>query len=300
MVSSTSRQRRPPLRALAVFEAAARRMSFRFAAEELNLTPSAVSHHIKALELHLGHALFLRMNRALQLTPEGARYHRFVRDALERIDAGTLQLQTQPPAETLSVRAGSSFAQKWLLPRLPLFLAEHPHIDLLIDTRGPGGFFKLDEVDVHVRYGRPANTRASVEPLPEERILPLCSPALLRGPNPLREPRDLAKQTLIESEGSQIRWSAWLTGFHMRINPPRLRFDRSSLAIQAAVYGLGVALEGDFLASEELASGRLVTPFLLRDTAIKVPLRFLVIARAKLNQPKVQAFRHWVLREMGT
>ena len=294
------RIRRPPLRALAVFEAGGRRMSFRMAAEELNITPSAVSHNIKELELHFGHTLFVRFNRSLQLTTNGTSYYRYVREALERIDIGTSQLQHVQQPETLRVRVGSSFAQKWLLPRLPVFLAEHPHIDLLIDTRGPGGFFKSDDIDIAVPYGRPERTTAIIEPLRDERIVPLCSPALLRGPNRLREPRDLAKQTLIESEGSQVRWSAWLARFkNMRINPPRLRFDRSSLALQAAVYGLGIALESEFLASEELASGRLTTPFELRSTAIEAPLRFLVIPREKLKMPKVQAFRQWILEEIG-
>jgi len=298
---SSGRMRRPPLRALAVFEAAARHMSFQFAAKEMNLTPSAVSHHIKSLELHLGHPLFLRMNRALRLTSAGAKYQTFVREALDKIDLGTTNfLREQPIGERLFVRAGSSFTQKWLLPRLPMFLADNPHIDLLIDTRGPGGFFETEDVDIEIRYGHSDVAGLRIEPLQAERIQPLCSPALLRGSGRLRDPRDLARHTLIESVGSQVTWSKWFAEFKdIHINPPGLRFDRSSLALQAAVYGLGVALEGDFLASEELASGRLVYPMSPRRGAIRTPLRFLMIPETKFKRAGVQAFRQWLLREMG-
>lgn len=291
--------RNPPLRALVVFEVAARHMSFQLAARELNLTPSAVSHQIKALETHLSRALFVRTNRNLALTPAGRNYYIFVRDALQKIADGSRALQESPRNEILTVRSGGSFAERWLLPRLPLFLSEHPRIDLVIDTQRTIGPVRTSDIDVEIRYGRPTGSDLDVEPLREETILPLCSPMLIRGPNPLRDIADLANHTLIESKFSQITWSMWLSAQNGSIrNLRQLLFDRTNLALQAAVYGLGVALEGDFLAKEELATGRLVTPFLLRDTAMRVPLRFVVIPKAKRKLHTVRSFRDWIMREM--
>ncbi len=292
-------KRRPPLRALVVFEVAARLMSFQLAARELSLTPSAVSHQIKGLEEHLGRPLFVRMNRRLALTPAGRSYYTFVSDALRRIADGSRALRESPRNEVLTVRCGGSFAERWLLPRLPLFLAEHPRIDLVIQTRSAVGDFGPSGADLEIRYGRPTGSDIEVQALREDAILPMCSPILVRGPNPIRDIGDLSKHTLIESSFSQVSWSRWLREQNASIrNMRQLLFDTTSLALQAAVYGLGVALEGDFLAKEELASGRLVTPFPLRDMAIRLPLRFLVVPRSKRKLRTVQSFREWLMREM--
>lgn len=292
--------RRPPLRALAVFEAAARHVSFQLAAHELHLTPSAVSHHIKTLESHLGQALFLRMNRKLRLTQTGARYYIFVRDALEKINEGTRQFDEPLPREILRISTGISFAQRWLLPRLPQFLAENPNIDIVLETRHSRTELRASEVDLEICYRPSSHPDMHIEPLRDETILPLCSPALLRGPRPLGHIRDLVNYTLIESTYSVVTWTMWLAqqSISESANIRRLRFDSTSLALQAAEYGLGVALEGDFLASEELASGRLVTPFLLRGTAICTPLRYLTVPEEKQNIETVQVFRNWLFREM--
>src|SRR5579872_4239824 len=204
---------RPPLRALLVFEAAARHMSFQRAARELKLTPSAVSHQIHALEAHLGQALFLRLSRTLRLTQAGNNYYRYVRAAIEQLDEGSRALHDTKPRQKLCVRTGGSFAEKWLLPRLPLFLAENPHVEFLLDTRTFEGE-EPREPDMEIRYGKLNSPQFEAEPLAAETVVPLCSPALLRGPNPLREPADLAKQTLIESERSLVTWSMWLEQHH--------------------------------------------------------------------------------------
>lgn len=292
-------KRRPPLRALVVFEVAARHMSFQLAARELNLTPSAVSHQIKALEAHLSRTLFVRSNRSLALTPAGRDYYIFVRDALQKIADGSRALQESPPNEVLTVRCGGSFADRWLLPRLPLFLSENPRIDLAIDTQRTLEPVRTSDIDVEIRYGRPTGSGLEVEPLRKESILPLCSPMLIRGTSPLRDIADLSNHTLIESKFSQVTWSMWLSARKASIpNLRHLLFDRTNLALQAAVYGLGVALEGDFLAKEELATGRLVTPFLLRDTAMRITLRYLVIPSSKRKSHTIRSFRDWIMREM--
>lgn len=290
-------QRNPPLRALVVFEVAARHMSFQLAAQELCVTPSAVSHQIKSLEEHLGRPLFVRMNREIRLTPAGQSYCHFVREALRMIGDASMAMEESPQNETLAIRSGISFAERWLLPRLPLFLAEHPRIDLVIDTRSE---FGSPGVDLEIRYGHPKASGLHVEALRQEVIQPLCSPALLRGPNALRDIRDLTNHTLIESKRSIVTWGMWLSAQKSAIgNKRQLLFDSTILALQAAVYGLGVALEGDFLANEELASGRLVTPFHLREMAVKAPLRFLVIPNAKRKLNTVRSFREWLIREIN-
>lgn len=272
-------------------------MSFQLAARELSLTPSAVSHQIKTLEEHLGRPMFVRMNRALSLTPAGQGYYHFVREALQKINDASRVMEESPQNETLTIRSGISFAERWLLPRLPLFLAEHPRIDLVIDTRSE---FGAPGADLEIRYGPTKASGVHVEPLREETIQPLCSPALLRGPNALSDIRDLANHTLIESKRSIVTWAIWLSAQKATMgNKRQLLFDSTILALQAAVYGLGVALEGDFLANEELASGRLVTPFHLRDMGVKTPLRFLVIPNAKRKLKTVRSFREWLIREIN-
>jgi len=274
-------------------------MSFQLAARELHLTPSAVSHHIKALESYLGQTLFVRLNRGLRLTTAGTSYLSLVRDALEKIDEAGFLVRERRPTELLRIRSGPSFAEKWLLPRLPAFLVENPHIEMQIDTRSATGVFRFGEVDLEIHYGRIEGAGLIVEPLCAETILPLCSPGLLRGPNPLRSVDDLARHTLIESELAAVTWSTWLAQHRgSGLNAPRLRFDRSTLAILAAVYGMGIALEGDLLANEELLSGRLVTPFPLRDTAVSGPLRYLAIPESNVKVPIVQSFREWLHRQM--
>jgi LysR family glycine cleavage system transcriptional activator len=272
-------------------------MSFQAAARELSLTPSAVSHQIKGLERHLGRPLFVRRNRQLSLTPAGRNYYASVRDALQKIMEGSRALRESPRNDVLTIRCGGSFAEIWLMPRLPVFLAEHPNIDLVLETKSQLGDFT--EADLEIRYGSTSGANLHVEALREDTIIPMCSPLLLRGAHELRDVEDLSNHTLIESKFSEVTWPMWLSSQNAAIrNVRQLLFDTTALALQAAVYGLGVVLESDFLAKEELASGRLVVPSKLRDMGVRRPLRFMVIPTAKLKLHTVQAFRHWLTREM--
>ncbi len=286
----------PPLRALAVFEAAARNGSFWRAADELNITKSGISHHIKALENFLDTKLFVRLNRGVRLTVEGVTYYEAIHEAYRHIDDGTQRLLGSPQRETLTVQCGVSFGYRWLTPRLPLFLSENPGIDLRIVTPSAKLEDRSDAVDIEIRYGPASEPGMHVESLFEENIVPMCSPALLKGSS-LRDPGDLSKFRLIESELSEYSWSSWLSANHIGISDfSRLRFDNIMLALQAAVSGLGIALEGDFLASEELAAGRLVVPPALRGLVARKSLRHFIVPETQAYTDKVQIFRDWIFR----
>jgi len=286
----------PPLRSLSVFESAARNGSFGRAADELNITKSAVSHHMKNLELFLKTPLFLRLNKGVRLTVEGATYYESIHEAYQHINHGTQRFLGSPKRELLTLRCGVSFGYRWLTPRLPLFLSENPGIDLRIVTPTDKFDARAEPVDVEIKYGVGNQPGMHVEPLLEENLLPMCSPALLKG-NSLREPSDLGKFRLIESELNEYSWSSWLTANHVGITEfSRLRFDNIILALQAAVSGLGVVLEGDFLATEELAAGRLVVPPALRGLVARKSLRNFIVSETQAKSERVMLFREWLFR----
>ena len=291
------RDRLPPPNSLVVFEAAARNGSFLAAAKELHITTSGVSHHVKALEGFLGTRLFDRLNRGVRLTLEGAAFYESIHEAYERIDEGTHRLLDRAPAEILTVRTGVSFGLRWLMPRLPSFLTENPDIDLQIVTPVAPTGGGSGPVDIELRYGTVSKPGQHVEPLPEESIVPMCSPTLLTRGRALNEPRDLAKFRLIESALNDVTWSSWLSTNRIGVSEfSRLRLDNISLALQAGVSGLGIVLEGDFLAREDLASGRLVVPPALRGYAVRKSMRSLVVSEAQAQSRKVVLFRDWLMR----
>jgi LysR family glycine cleavage system transcriptional activator len=286
----------PPLRALAVFEAVARNGSFWRAADELNITKSGISYHIKSLEDFLGTKLFIRLNRGVRLTVEGGTYYESIHEAYSHIDDGTRRLLGSPQRETLTVQCGVSLGYLWLTPRLPLFLSENPGIDLRIVTPTVKLDNRNDAVDIEIRYGPASEPGMHVEALFEENIVPMCSPAILQGSS-LRDPGGLSKFRLIDSKLSEYSWSSWLSANRIGISDfSRLHFDHVLLALQAAVSGLGIALEGDILASEELAAGRLVIPPALRGLVARKSLRNFVVPETQANTEKVQIFRDWLFR----
>ena len=289
--------KRPPLRALATFESAARHGNFSDAAKELGISTSAISHQIKSLERFLGTDLFIRQSRGVKLTVEGAMFFASVHEAYQRIDDGTHRILRHRKSETLTVRCGVSFGLRWLAPRLPLFLAEHPEIDLRIVT--PIVDTPAFPIDIEIKYGPVSDTGMHVEPLPEEDVVPMCSPALLKSGAALQVPADLAKFRLIESVVTEIPWPHWLSFHQVPISEfSRVSFDNILLALQAAVSGIGIALEGDFLASEDLASGRLVIPPALGAMRIRKSLRSLAVARKNAHSAKYLLFRNWLFRNL--
>ncbi len=283
-----------PLPALRVFEAAARSRSFRHAAEELHLSPSAVSHAIRRLELELGAALFERDGRAVRLSAAGDTLMRHVSRGFAELQAGVAAVGTRGPL-LFRLHCAPSFAAQWLAPRLPRLLARHPGLEVRLHADANYSRFSADEYDADIIYGLPRTPGLVVVPLGEEMVTPLCAPSLAGA---LRIPQDLAGCPLIASDNKMVRWADWFTGNGLPTPVLRgPRFDRSFLAIAAAVDGMGVALESTRLADRELASGRLVQPLLNHSTECRYVGHRLVYPAARGGT--VAMFREWLQAELG-
>ena len=289
-------RRLPSMNALKSFEAAARHESFTRAAEELNVTQGAVSHQVKALEAELGLKLFNRQPQRLSLSEVGRDYLIVIRDALDRIAAGTDRLLQRQNAGVLTVSTSPNFAAKWLVHRLGRFAEAQPNIDLRVSATLHHVDFAREDVDMAVRHGDGTAPGLDITRLAGEELFPVCSPALLRGPHPLRRPEDLAQHTILHLEHRQD-WAKWLdaagVGTVDLSRGPVL--NQASMVIDAAVDGQGVALARTGLAAHDLIAGRLVRPFPL---ALAVSYAYWIVcpaATAKLA--KIQTFRDWLLAE---
>lgn len=289
-------RRLPPLNALKAFEAAARYESFTRAAEELCVTQGAVSHQVKALEAELGVKLFNREPRRLVITGMGRDYLNVVRDALDRIAAGTDLLLHRQSAGVLTVSTSPNFASKWLVHRLGRFAEVHPEIDLRVSATLHHVDFAREDVDVAVRHGDGTAPGLETTQLCTEQLFPVCSPTLQRDRHALRRPADLAHHTLLHLDNRQD-WSVWLDAAGVR-NADLSRgpvLNQASMVIDAAVDGHGVALARTGLAAGDLISGRLVRPF-----SLALPLSYgywIVCPKATAKLPKIATFRDWLLAE---
>lgn len=291
-------RRLPPLNAVRAFEAAARHLSFTKAAEELHVTQAAISHQVKALEEYLGLKLFRRLNRALVLTEEGQTYLPPVKRIFDQLYEATRRLAENEARGKLTVSVLPSLAARWLVPRLGRFREAHPDIDVRVAPATHLVDFVREEVDVGIRYGRGRYPGLRVDRLMTEDIMPVCSPALLTGPKSLKEPRDLKYHTLLHDEGHG-EWRTWLLAAGVNdVDATRgTVFMDSSMLIEAAATGQGVALARGALAADDLASGRLVRPF---DVNIPAEYAYYVVCpEVTADQPKVVAFREWLLKEAG-
>ena len=296
------RRQLPPLNALRAFEAAARHMSITQAASELRVTPAAISHQIRILEDHVGLPLFMRNGRGLALTDAGSAGLRDLREGFARLGAAMDAIDSLGEAGVLSVSVAPSFAAKWLLPRLDGFQAAHPEIDVHVSASMDLTDFVKDGVDLAIRYGAGRYSDLSVERLLAESVVPVCSPEFLQRQGPFSGPADLVEATLLhddspDNDPSCPNWEMWLTAAGARhIDAARgPRFNQSSLVIEAAVLGRGIALAKTALAARDLRQGRLVQPFA---SAMKVDFAYFIVApRAKLNLPKVSYFIDWLRNE---
>ncbi len=293
----------PPLNALKAFESAGRHLSFTKAAAELSVTPAAVSHQIKALEALLGVPLFHRMTRALRLTDAGQAALPVFAQGFDKLAQGVEQIRAFGESEVLTISVSPSFGAMWLVPRLERFRVRHPDIEVRIDGTDRRVDLGRDNADVALRYGPGGYSGVRVDWLFGQANTPVCSPALLSGPYPLRRPEDLRHHTLlhIDWKDAEASWRMWLlaAGLH-DIDPTHgPRFTMESMAVQAALDGQGVALVGDKLVADELAAGRLLRPF---DPSFSTPLSFsyyLLSPKDGAAPPKVAAFRDWLLQEAG-
>ena len=287
----------PPLRALRAFEAAARHMSFTEAGQELHLTQAAISHQIKTLEEKLGLKLFRRFNRALELTEAGQMYLPGVRDALTRLAQSTDRLVSQLGHGVLTVSVLPSFASKWLVPRLWRFHDLHPEIDVRVSAFEWLVDFEKDGIDLAIRYGAGNWGGVRADSLLNEDIFPVCSPLLLQGAHPLREPGDLRFHTLLHDDFSREDWKLWLLAADVDgIDPSRgLSFSHTSMMLEAALSGHGVALGRTPLVQDDLINGRLVKPF---ELSLPGDYAYYVVSpEESVDLPKVKAFREWLVME---
>lgn len=309
--------RLPPLNALRAFEAAARHRSFKVAAAELHVTPSAVSHQVRTLEEYLEVPLFRRLTRALELTEHGDALLPKVREGFECFNVAIARFRHLQTGERLTVNVPPNFAARWLMPRLSRFTTENPEVELhlasspnMIDRNDPGAANESawgDSTDessrVFVRYGGGRYPGAVVELLFRASYMPVCSPALIAAGPSLKVPGDLAVHTLIHDDtiardSDRSIWQDWLSAAEVEEKVDYSRgphFSNASLALQAAIDGVGVALALRPLVQADIEAGRLVVPF---DIAAETNFAyFLVIPESVAKRSEVIAFRRWLVAE---
>jgi LysR family glycine cleavage system transcriptional activator len=291
--------RLPSLSGLRAFEAAARHLSFKAAAHELAVTPTAISHRIRRLEEELNCELFHRRPRAVSLSPAGAVLLPDVREAFQRLQRAAAKLHEAEGRGVLTVSTVASFAVKWLVPRLGDFQRAHPDIDVRLSTNLGLSNFREDGVDLAVRYGLGYWPGLRADLLLHEESFPVAAPSLLAGGRPLNDPADLRRHTLLHVSIYPDDWHRWLSmAGYADVEPAgNLTFDESATAMQAAIDGLGVGLGRHAFTDRDLAAGRLVDPFgmpLPQETAF-----YVVSPLATQEQPKVEAFRGWILAQAG-
>ncbi|URI06571.1 LysR family transcriptional regulator [Aquincola tertiaricarbonis] len=285
----------PPMSALAALEAAARLQSFTAAAAELHLTQSAVSRQIRALEEQLGAELFVRERQTVRLSPVGELYAQEVRRALQQIATATLAVRANPQGGTLNLAILPTFGTRWLAPRLPGFLAEHPGITINLHTRLAPFDFRNDPLDAAIHFGPPDWPGARLDLLMHETVVAACSPALRRQ-HRLKRPADLLRAPLVHLASRPDAWERWLQDAQVPFGPlPGMLVDQFALAAQAAVAGLGVALLPRFLIDSELARGDLV---LAADHPLtSTDAYHLAWPIDREHHPPLQAFRRWLVAQ---
>jgi LysR family glycine cleavage system transcriptional activator len=296
-----TRRRLPPLNALRAFEAAARHLNFSRAADELSVTPGAVSQQIQNLEDYVGAALFKRTPKGLLLTDAAQTALPALREAFDRLAEAASLLTAAVDGRRLTLTAAPSFAAKWLVPRLGRFEAAHPHVDVWLSADLDLVDFATGEVDVAIRYGAGRYPGLEVTRLMRETVIPVASPGLL-AENPLTTPADLSRHILLhdgspDADESCPDWAMWLAARGIRgVDGTRgPRFNQSALVIEAAMNGRGVALAKQTLAQADLEAGRLVSP-LADPTAVDFAY-FVVHPKAKGRLPQVKAFVAWITAE---
>ena len=292
---------------LRAFEAVARHLNFRAAAEEMALTQSAVSRQIQSLEDEVGVPLFLRHTRAVELTTAGAQLLLAVQQALPRVDGAVRQIRQSAGRRSVSLTTFASFASMWLIPRLEAFQREHPDIDIRIDATDTAVDLDITDIDLALRYGPPENMPQGAFRLFGESLTPVASPWLIKSSPPIREPKDVVGFTLIEAgdaHRSHLQWLTWRRWFDTHGLPkaqPRrwLYFNYAYQMAQAALTGQGVVLARSTLVSESLANGDLVE--VLPQHRLDSPMTYwLIVAPRSAQRPEIRAFCDWLHAQAQT
>jgi LysR family glycine cleavage system transcriptional activator len=296
----------PGTRALRTLVSAGRHLNFTRAADELGLTPAAVSYQIKEIEDQLGVKLFVRSSRAIHLTSEGEVLFEAAGDALDIVNRATARIRRMSRSTTtqLKVTLDPHFATKWLMRRVENFRKLQPGIELRFEVSYELREFDVDDIDVAIRYGSGKYSGLSANRLFDNVIVPVCSPRLLKSGRALNEPRDLMHHTLAHIEWSRQgvtwpNWQMWMAaaGIHDFDDSRTVVFGTSSDAVEAALAGEAVALADFAMIANDLSEGRLVRPF---ELSIKAPSEFayfLVYPTGTAADPRIVAFREWLLAE---
>ncbi len=289
------RRKIPSIEALIAFECAARHQSFTRSADELALTQSAVSRQIACLEDYLGVPLFNRIKKRLSLTDAGRVYAKQIREHLERIERDTLAAMANRGAGgILELAVIPTFATRWLIPRLPQFYAQNPHITLNLTTRAEPFMFTDTMFDAAIHFGNPVWPGAVAHHLFGEEMMPVCSPRLLQGRTKV-QPCELAQLTLLHQSARAEAWRHWFVqaGIHDAACLRGQRYELFSMLVEAARAGLGVALMPRFLVLNELARGELVIPC---DMSLRNEKGYyLVYPEHKQGSSLLEVFQQWLL-----
>jgi LysR family glycine cleavage system transcriptional activator len=288
---------RLPLRGIAVFAAVARLGSFKAAANELNLSPSAVSHQIRALEEELGVELFRRVSRGVRISPDAARYAEILHGLFERMHRATADIAApgwnQTSTGIVRIMTPPSLATHWLMPRLPALIDAHPGVDLRVfAVRTADG--NAEDFDITIGYGDATRWRGRARPLLEETIQPYCAPGRLAGETSLTAAQ-LLSQPLIQSQENAVSWETWfsqrgISFDRSEIHP--IQLDPSYVAIEAAVKGVGVILESSLLTQEHVGAGRLLAP--VPETRPPSTSYWLLPLHKGARQPAIKAYK-WLV-----
>ncbi|EIJ41030.1 transcriptional regulator [Beggiatoa alba B18LD] len=292
-------RRLPPLNSIRAFEAAARHLSFNTAADELNVTPSAISHQIRLLEDFLGVKLFRRLNRQVVLTPEGQTYLPTVSAVFEQLHAATDRIASNRTTGPLNMSVTPSFAIRWLVPRLTRFQIAYPEIEVRLVTAVEFVDFSRSDIDLMIHFER--NTEQMdlcYYPLMAEELVPVCSPEYQKN-LPLRQLNDLQQATLLQVSVRIDDWRLWLNAADVDVGDPQRgpKFNTISLALEAAIAGLGVAITDRKLVTHDLNAGKLIIPFEIQ--LPNVYYYYMAYPKDYENNVKIIAFRDWLLAEVA-
>lgn len=293
------KDRLPPLNAIRAFEAVARHLSITVAADELNVTPGAVSRQIRGLEEFIEQPLFVRGHRQITLTPAGQQYFEAVARLIEELRSATRALKRPPARRQIKVRAYTTFAMQWLIPRLASFHQEHPKIEVLLTASLEPVDFQREDLDAAIRLGAGDWPNCHCYVLSENQLAPVCSPALLDQAPGLHGPRDVASYTMLHSLARPDDWAHWLRamGVMGQVDARAgMSYQSSSMAYAAAVGGQGIAMAQLFLVERELKEGKLVRPF---EQAVDMGAYtyYLLTPRHRPEAEDMTTFRLWLLEQ---
>ncbi|NNC98640.1 MAG: transcriptional regulator GcvA [Gammaproteobacteria bacterium] len=295
-------RRLPSLNALRVFEAAARHLSFKAAARELNVSQSAVSHQIKALEQTLEITLFARKPRAVELTRRGKLYYPILRNAFDSIAQATEMILDETSKSVMTIQVYSTFTIRWLLPRLEHFQERHDEIQIRLHTSQSNTDFRQDDVDAAILVGQPENPLLNYDHLFDSELFPVCSQGYLNKHGPIENPADLSRHPLLQVYPSADDWRNWLAAKGLKqINPDssmHLQMESYNDALSSAAQGFGIALGQQPYMAHDINSGALLELF--PGQRVRNPNAWYLACRSeKSHALKFKLFREWLLSEIN-